>query len=153
MTDAAPALTTNDQAHAVVRKYTYWATGLSILPMPLIDLAAVTGSQLMMLNEISKLYNQTFSENYGKIILSSLVSGLATTSMAFGRVGSLLKCLPLVGGVVGLLTMPAFAAASTHAVGNLFIMHFESGGSFLDFDLSKAKAHFEALVSEKMHKA
>jgi hypothetical protein len=38
--------------------------------------------------------------------------------------------------------MPAFGAAATYAVGQVFIQHFESGGTFLDFDPDKVREHF-----------
>jgi hypothetical protein len=43
-----------------------------------------------------------------------------------------------------MFTTGGFASASTYAVGRVFIQHFESGGTFLDFDPDKVRAHFEA---------
>jgi hypothetical protein len=34
------------------------------------------------------------------------------------------------------------AGALTHAVGELFIMHFEAGGTLLTFEVEKMRAHF-----------
>ena len=44
--------------------------------------------------------------------------------------------------------MPAAAGASTYAVGQVFIQHFESGGTFLDFDPDKVKAYFAEQVEK-----
>jgi hypothetical protein len=49
----------------------------------------------------------------------------------------------MIGGLLGILAVPAFAGATTYAIGKVFIRHFESGGTFLDFDPSKAKAYFQ----------
>ncbi len=64
--------------------------------------------------------------------------------------------IPVVGSVLGLVTTPMVASASTYALGKIFIQHFESGGTFLDFDPTKVKAHFsqqyekgKTIVSEK----
>ena len=38
--------------------------------------------------------------------------------------------------------MPVFAGASTYAIGKVFIQHFESGGTFLDFEPAKVRAYF-----------
>jgi uncharacterized protein (DUF697 family) len=64
--------------------------------------------------------------------------------------------IPVVGSVLGLVTTPMVASASTYALGKIFIQHFESGGTFLDFDPSKVKTHFsqqfekgKTIVSEK----
>jgi hypothetical protein len=45
-----------------------------------------------------------------------------------------------------MVSSPAFASASTYAVGKVFIQHFATGGTFLDFDPDKVKAHFAAEV-------
>jgi len=49
-------------------------------------------------------------------------------------VGSLMKGLPGVGTVVGALTMPVFSAGATYVIGKVFIQHFASGGTLLDFN-------------------
>ena len=38
--------------------------------------------------------------------------------------------------------------ATTYAVGKVFIEHFESGGTFLDFDPEKMRDHFQELYEE-----
>jgi len=50
----------------------------------------------------------------------------------------------LVKGVLLVITRagPALDAASTWATGKVFIRHFESGGTFLDFDPGKARAYY-----------
>jgi uncharacterized protein (DUF697 family) len=50
-------------------------------------------------------------------------------------VGSLVKAVPAVGWVVGAVTMPALSAGATYVVGKVFIQHFASGGTLLDFNL------------------
>ena len=49
-------------------------------------------------------------------------------------VGSLVKGLPGVGWAVGALTMPVFSAGATWVIGRVFIQHFASGGTLLDFN-------------------
>lgn len=38
--------------------------------------------------------------------------------------------------------MSAISGAITYAIGQVFIQHFESGGTFLDFDPKKVKEYF-----------
>jgi len=64
--------------------------------------------------------------------------------MAYGAIGSALKAVPIVGALAGAPAMAAFTAAYTWAVGNVFVQHFESGGTFLDFDPEKVRDHFRA---------
>jgi len=44
--------------------------------------------------------------------------------------------------------LPGMAAAATYAMGRVFVMHFESGGTFLDLDPAKAEAHFREVLAK-----
>ena len=58
-------------------------------------------------------------------------STATTTSVG---VGSLVKSFPGVGTAIGALTMPVFSAGATYVIGKVFIQHFASGGTLLDFN-------------------
>jgi len=47
---------------------------------------------------------------------------------------SLMKGLPGVGTAIGALSMPVFSAGVTYVIGKVFIQHFASGGTLLDFN-------------------
>ena len=47
--------------------------------------------------------------------------------------------LPVVGSIIGGVTVSVFAGASTYALGQVFKRHFESGGTILDFDPARLK--------------
>jgi uncharacterized protein (DUF697 family) len=97
--------------------------------------------QVNMLRQMANIYGVPFTGNLVKSLVVSLISG--GSSVMLGSVAaSLVKGLPIVGTVAGMLTMPALAAASTWATGKVFIRHFESGGTFLDFDPAKARAYY-----------
>jgi uncharacterized protein (DUF697 family) len=68
--------------------------------------------------------------------------------MAYGAVGSLLKVIPVVGALAGAPAMALFCGAYTWALGNVFIQHFESGGTFLNFNPDEVKEHFKAQFEE-----
>ena len=44
--------------------------------------------------------------------------------------------------------MAIFSGAYTWALGRVFIQHFESGGTFLNFDAEKVREHFKAEFEE-----
>ena len=44
--------------------------------------------------------------------------------------------------------MPIISAATTYAVGQIFIQHFESGGTLLSFDAEKAMGLFKGLFKK-----
>ena len=44
--------------------------------------------------------------------------------------------------------MPVLAGAATYAVGKVFIQHFESGGTFLNFNPESVRGYYEAMFKE-----
>ena len=133
-------------AMQVVKRHSLYSAGAGLIPVPWLDLAAVTGIQLKMLNDLSKLYAVPFSEERGKSIVSALLGGYVPTKAGYGAAGSFIKGIPGVGGLLGIFVVPGFAAGSTWAVGKVFIQHFASGGTFLDFDPDKVREHFSSEV-------
>jgi len=97
---------------------------------------------MKMIGEISKVYGVEFKENRAKNIISALLSSVSANTFAYGTVGSAIKSIPVVGTLVGSVTMPFFSGAFAYALGNVFINHFENGGTFLDFDTEKMKKQF-----------
>ncbi len=136
------------QARKTVRNYMWWSMGAGLIPVPFADLVAVSGVQLKMLADISKLYGVEFQENRGKSLIASLIGYVVPNTLSFGSVGTLLKAVPLVGPLVGAPSMVAFCGASTYALGRVFIQHFESGGTFLDFDPDSVRDHFQTHFEE-----
>lgn len=137
-----------DLSTDLVKKYMWWSMGAGLIPVPFVDLAAVSGVQLKMLSDLSKLYEIKFSENKGKSIVSALLGSIVPNSFAYGGVGSVLKMIPLIGSVVGGVSMSLFSGAATYAIGKVFIQHFEAGGTFLDFDPVKVKEYFRSKFEE-----
>ena len=116
-------------------------------------MAAIGGVQLKMVADISKEYEVKFAENRVRIIIISLLGSMVPGAFASGVVGSLLKSLPLVGTVAGTISMSLFSGATTYAIGQVFIRHFELGGTLLDCDVNKMKAYFEEQFEEGKKKA
>ena len=124
-------------ASDLVDRLSLWSGAAGLLPIPLVDVAAVGGVQLYMLRRLSEIYGVPFSDNLGKSVIASLAGSLLPASTAVTTtmtVGSMLKALPGVGWAIGALTMPAFSAGATYIIGKVFIQHFASGGTLLDFN-------------------
>jgi uncharacterized protein (DUF697 family) len=136
------------QALKTVKNYMWWSMGAGLIPVPFVDLLAVSGVQLKMLADVSKIYGVEFQENRGKAVVGSLMGYIVPSTISFGSLGSLLKAIPLVGTLVGGASMALFSGASAYALGKVFIQHFESGGTFLTFDPAKVKEHFQAQFEE-----
>lgn len=139
------------KADALVKTYSKWAAAGGLVPVPMLDFAAVAAVQLRMLEKLAGLYGVTFRENVGKELIATLVATALPYNVAAGTAVSFsafIRFVPIVGQLFGLAILPAFAGASTFALGRVFIKHFESGGTFLDFDLETAKAGFASQVAE-----
>ena len=154
---AAPEADTDDAtsdapkalvASGIVKNYIMGTIAAGFIPVPIADVTVITGIQLKMLHSLANVYDVKFKNDLGKSVLASLTGGIASTSVGKGVLLSLAKGIPFVGPALGAATMPAVAGASTYAVGQVFIQHFESGGTFLDFDPDKVKAYFAEQVEK-----
>lgn len=138
-----PEQTREQQAMLLVKSYIPWSAGAGLLPMPLIDLAALVALQLRMLSKLSDLYGVPFKENGVKSTVSSLLGSVLSTSLG-SSLGSLVKMIPVVGPLVGVAAVPSVYCAATYAIGRVFVTHLAAGGTFLNFDAEKMRAYFIA---------
>lgn len=130
------------EAERTVNAYVGWSAGASLIPLPGADLVGIGLVQLKMLDDLSRLYNVPFSKNAAKSIIGALLgSGGAVLTTA--PAASLVKIIPLIGPLTSVFVEPALAGASTWALGRVFVMHFESGGTFLDFDPEAMRKFYE----------
>jgi uncharacterized protein (DUF697 family) len=118
-----------------------WSIAAGLVPLPIVDIVAVSAIQLDMLRQISSEYGVSFSEAEGKAWVTALAGNLAV------RVGAnALKLIPGIGSVIGGATASAAAGASTYAIGRVAINHFEKGGTFADIDMNAARRVYEQEV-------
>jgi uncharacterized protein (DUF697 family) len=134
-------------ANDIVKNHVIAATGVSLIPVPLADLAAVMGLQVKMAYSLSKLYDVPFKEKLVRSLLTSLVSG-AGASLAMTGLASLAKAVPGLGTIAGAAGVSATSAAVTYATGKVLSRHFEIGGTFDNFDPVQFKELFKAKVKE-----
>jgi uncharacterized protein (DUF697 family) len=126
-----------EAASQLVDRFSLWSGAAGLIPVPLIDVVAVGGVQLQMLRRLSEIYAVPFTDNRGKSVIASLAGAIisastaTTTAMTFG---TLVKGVPGIGSAVGALTMPVYSAGATYVIGKVFMKHFASGGTLLDFN-------------------
>jgi uncharacterized protein (DUF697 family) len=135
------------RAQEIIKKYSTYAAGAGLIPIPAADMAAIAGIELKMLAELAKIYDVPFENDRVRPILGAVIGGYASTQLGYGIGGSMLKSIPLIGTAFGVLAVPTFAAGLTYAVGKIFTQHFASGGTFLDFDPSKVRQHFKGAAA------
>jgi uncharacterized protein (DUF697 family) len=125
------------EALRLVRRYMLFSAGAGLAPIPCFDMLAVTLLQLRMLKKLCALYGLNYSKERAKSLVTALIGGTYAGLIA----GSIGRLIPIVG-LVSLAAIPAASGALTYAVGRVFIQHFESGGTFLDFDPAKVRKYF-----------
>ncbi len=128
---------TDELVGSIIRNHIVWSMGAGLIPLPIADIAAVSAVQLDMVKQMSRVYDVNFDEMQGKTLITTLVG----SSMA--RVAaSAVKLIPGIGSLVGSVAMPVLSGASTFALGQVFKQHFETGGTFLDFDVDRLRKYY-----------
>jgi uncharacterized protein (DUF697 family) len=124
-----------DRAAKIVGKYAAASAAAGFIPIPLADIAAISAVQMKMVHGLSKLYDVPFSNDWAKSLVASLTGGVAADSIGRIGLGSLVKMIPGVGHVAGMLALPGVACVATSTLGQIFTQHFETGGTLLDLNL------------------
>ncbi len=137
----------SSQAKNTIKNHVIGVMGASLVPIPLFDLAVLTGVQLKLLHKLSKLYDVPFSKNIGKSSIAALLGGVMPTSAAM-TLASLAKAVPGLGTATGMISVSVLGGATTYAIGSVFMQHFESGGTMLDFEPKKMRDYFAGKLEE-----
>lgn len=135
------------EVDSIITKSVYASVAVGLVPIPVVDFVGMTAIQLKMLHSLAEAYGVEFSENRGKAIIGSLISGFLPLTL-LRPVASFIKVIPVIGQTTGAVTMSILGGASTYAVGRVFSQHFASGGTFLDLDTSKVKDKFKHYFDE-----
>lgn len=129
-------------AAELVRRHSNWAMVGGLVPIPFVDIVAVAGIQIRMLNELSALYGVPFRENRAKSIVTALIGSILPYAAGTGLAGMIGKSMPILGWGIGLGTISLLSGATTQAAGAVFIQHFESGGTFMNFKPAAYRARY-----------
>lgn len=128
-------------ADDIIRKRVYAAVGAGFVPVPLFDIMALTGIQIEMVSRLSSLYEIPFRKDLVKKAISALVGGVLPVAVT-PVLASLIKLVPVVGYTTSVVTLSATGGAATYAIGKVFVQHFETGGTLLNFNAEKVKEYF-----------
>jgi uncharacterized protein (DUF697 family) len=147
-TDAIHPVTGADSPAAwIVKKHAMMTAGAGLVPVPLVDVAAIATLQVRMVSELAKHYDLPMNRESGKTAVAALVGSLAPLAVAPGLCSLFLRRVPVFGTVFCLFTVSASASAATYAIGHLFIRHFENGGTVDDFDATAAQQELHAQLT------
>ena len=132
-----------EAAEQIVAKYSRYAAVAGLIPVPAVDLVAVGAVQVKMVAALAAHYGTRFNDRVGTSLVAALIGGAGTAQLGCGVGWWLVKTVPIVGGLAAVAATPGVAFALTYGVGQVFIMHFEAGGTLLDFDPRAMRGHFE----------
>lgn len=129
------------RALQIVKANCGWSTAAGVIPVPLLDLAAICAVQYRMVRQLTDLYGIPYNARAVDSIVGALV-GSGGVFLVSAPAASLLKVVPVVGAFLSTFVVPAAAAASTYALGKVFIQHFEAGGTLLSLDPEAHRAYY-----------
>lgn len=135
MTKKTHFLDKKKEADTLIKQYTLIASGTGFIPIPLVDAVAMSGVQYTMIRKLASLYEIPFKGHRVKAIGAAFIGSVGTISG--------FKFIPKIGTVIGGVTASTIGAASTYAMGQVFMQHFDQGGTLLDFDPLASRIHFE----------
>lgn len=125
-------------AQQLIRQHVIWSCGAGLVPVPIADFVAVTAVQVDLIQQLCSLYGVAYSEGTGKVWVGALTGG------TLARIGaSAIKAIPGIGTLLGGLSMSLASGASTYAVGQVIVRHFEGGGHMGNFDVNSARSAYD----------
>lgn len=123
------------RAKEITERSAVYAAGAGLIPVPIVDIAALSRVQVVLIRDICRIYEVDFKEHRLRTRIVALLGDVA----AIGA----LKTIPVLGALFAGVTTAAAGAASTYALGMVFIEHFEQGGALPDFDPARFREAFQ----------
>lgn len=139
-------------ADQTVKNWSQWATVAGFIPVPLLDLAAISGVQIKMIYDLCKVYDIPFDQRRVRAIVSGLAGGGVTTVASTALSGTFIKSVPVIGSTLAAVTQPVMSYATSFAIGTIFVRHFESNGTLMSMSIESLKAtyHEQVAYAKKM---
>ena len=132
------------KATEIVKRNMLWSAGAGVLPVPMLELVAITAVEVKLIKELADHYGVPFRNDLAKAGVLSLVGSLGSVTLGKMIALSSMRAIPVVGQLLAAVSVPGMAAAITYAIGKVFIAHFEAGGTLLDFNPAAMRDHFRA---------
>ncbi|MEZ4888321.1 MAG: DUF697 domain-containing protein [Chitinophagales bacterium] len=134
-----------EQAQKIISKHTYIAIGTGLIPIPVIDIAVLSVVQANMISELCDAYRVSYEKSIDKVLFTSVAGGAMPKLAA-----SFVKAIPGIGTLIGGLVRAGFSAASTYAIGEVFVRHFEEGGNMQNFNFYLFQDFYHEVLEKGM---
>lgn len=122
-------------ADAIIKLHARLATAAALVPVTGLDVALVTAVQIRMVKEIAAAYDVPFEEDIVKVGVSSIIGATIARLVAYGA-RETFNAFSQFGNLADNLTNAAISGFFTAATGEIYSMHFESGGTLASLDVS-----------------
>ena len=110
-----------DQAWRIINQSMKRVGTIALLPVPLIDLAAVTYIQTDMLRKLARTFELDYHEPLVLNIVGKVWKAYYGFTLGTSLAGSAAKMIPFVGSMIGMATVNYSAVGSTYSLGKLVI--------------------------------
>lgn len=129
---AAETQLRQERAEAVIKANTIQAIMWGMVPVPVLDMVALTNVQFKMLDDLVKLYEIRYTKIERAVVKSCILGTLPV--LAVTGLSSAVKVVPGIGSLVGSASVVVSAGALSYATGTVFMHHFAAGGNLDDFN-------------------
>ena len=137
----------DEEADDVIRKHMGIAMLGGAIPIPLVDLTAVTAVQLDMIKKLAGVYEVEFDPRSSRAFVMSLAGALGGNLVA--RIGaSAVKTIPGLGSLAGGVAQVVLTGAGTYAVGMLVRRSFREKQPLSEVNVRDVTADYEEYVEK-----
>ncbi len=134
---------TVDKAVDIIKLYSKIAAVVGLLPGNILNFAAILAVNVTMVWRIAATFGHRDGKDRIKGSIMALIGAVIPTGVGHGIAAAVIAIPAVIAGsVLYFLVTPVLAYALTKAVGNTFVMHFESGGTLLNFNPKAFQEYF-----------
>ncbi|MCB9039154.1 MAG: DUF697 domain-containing protein [Lewinellaceae bacterium] len=144
-TAAAEYISLSETADDIIKNHVLLASAAALLPYAGLDVAVVTGVQFRMVRKLAEAYEIPFESQEVRAVLSALSFSTIARLFSDGA-SSLFNPNERTGNWSKGLTRAAVMGFFTGAVGKIYNMHFEQGGTLDMLDLDHFIEYAKELV-------
>ena len=135
-------------ADAVIKDHVLLALGAGLIPVPLVDIAAITMIEVNMIGDLARVYDFPVPHKLIRYkILISLLGSIGPLYAADHLHGAL-HAVPLIGFAASAVTLSMTGGVAVYVVGRAFQKHYESGGVFLSTRNASVRKFFGEVRKE-----
>ena len=125
------------RAEGIVERHANYSALGGIIPLPVLNVGAVTTIIVRMVKALSRVYGVPFEQDRARAIVLGLIGGLTPAAAATMTASTLLYLIP-GSNLVGLAVSSVTASTCTRKIGWIVVDHFENGATLADFRLPHA---------------